>query len=117
MKKTLTLLILLFSICIGFGQTAQESTKENKEKEQIPEIFKKHEWLQKIVDYKDCQNITIQDYENESGHHKYVFIEEDGIKRMYTPEGKSYCTDNANLSCIEFYKLNAVGEKWACKEK
>lgn len=114
MKKLLTLIILLTSI--GYT-TAQTQEKQESKEEKIPDIFKEHKWLNKIVDYKDCEGYTVQNYTTEGGHHKYVVITTDEEKKMYTKEGKAYCTDHSSLNCIEFYKIEPNGDEWTCDDE
>jgi len=93
-----------------------EEQKVEKDSDEVPEIFKNHEWLSKIVDHENCKGAQI--FVKSTGHaqaHKYLIVDIDGARKMYNSEGVVWCTSSNSINCEKEYKLTKLEDEWICE--
>lgn len=118
MIKTIFVFLLLAlwsSINIQAQDATASVTEEVEKKPELPEIFKKYEWLTDLVDPNNCngENITLRYTDNMSD--KFILFDQVDKKVMYDLSGNVYCTNSDVLRCEDFYKLQDALESWSCE--
>lgn len=118
--KSILMLTLIFTGQFALSQSdinteMVEEHKVEKDSEELPEIFKNHNWLHKIVDPQNCDGVQVFIKSKGSAQsHKYLIIDMNGTKKMYNNEGVLWCTNSNTTNCEEFYKLTKLEDEWIC---
>lgn len=107
-------------LCVGFSAQAQNESPNTDERtdtqsEEIPEIFKEHSWLKKIVDFSDCDKEKVDLYLYAEG--QFLVVNKDNANTMYEEDGSLYCVDTPEVDCVKYYELKHILDSWACEER
>lgn len=78
-----------------------------------PDLFATYEWLEKLVDYTDCKNSSVDAYDKDGNIFLYVRIEDS--YKLYDDAGNLYCSDSPSLSCLRNYDLTNLIDSWNCE--
>ncbi len=111
MKRITINSVLLFLFClmsqIGLAQEKVDITEDPIK----DELIKTYSWTKAFFENTAEPVVYLSEMENESGH-QYVLIESKNAKTLYDTNGKQYCADHSELSCVEYYKLSEGKLSW-----
>jgi len=75
-------------------------------------ISENYSWIYDLFEPFNCDGNIIREYNN--GSFAYLTVEfETGLK-LYYEDGRLFCTDRENFSCVEAYDLEEVTATWTC---
>ena len=77
-----------------------------------PALFSKYEWLSNLVNYADCDDSSVDEYDLNGNTFIFVRIGQDYT--LYDAEGLLYCKDSPSFSCLRNYGLTNVTDSWFC---
>lgn len=100
MKKLFAL--LCFCIALSPFSFSQDS----------PELFSKYKWLTSLINYDDCSDSSVDEY-NLNGN-QFIFVRIGKDYKLYDANGALYCSDSPSLSCLRTYGLTDIVDSWFC---
>lgn len=108
------LILAFFSICqLGYSQeTVKEAATETKAELDKQELINSYSWMKTHFENTSNPVVSVKEMQAEGGAN-FIFVESKDSKIMFDSDGKRYCTDSKDFSCMEFYKLNEGSLSWA----
>ncbi len=111
---TSLMILAFFSFCqLGFSQeTVKEATIKTEAELDKQELIDAYSWMK--THFEDTANpvVAVKEMQAEGGAN-FIFVEFKDSKIMFDSDGKRYCVDSKDFSCMEFYKLNEGSLSWA----
>jgi hypothetical protein len=111
---TSLLILAFFSICqLGFSQeTVKEIAMQTKAEADKQELINAYSWMKTHFENSVNPIVSVKEMQAAGGS-KFIFIESKDSNVMFDSDGKKYCADGKDFSCMEFYKLNEASLSWA----
>jgi len=82
---------------------------------ELPAVFSRFEWLSTLVDPFDCEEeeeSSISVYQQSVFN--FIFVQTDGVGKLYFQDGTFYCQDAPNYDCLAAYSLAEPVDFWSC---
>lgn len=99
-----------FKFTIEVDESCGENPNENSDKK--PTLFSKYDWLSDLINYADCSDSSVDEYDLNGNTFIFVRIGEDYT--LYDANGLLYCKDSPSFSCLRNYGLTNVTDSWFC---
>lgn len=111
MKKTFFISLFMMTLCFASQTTYAQDKAESVEDPIRDQFVKTYAWTKAFFENTSEPVVAMKKMQTAEGH-EYLLMESKASRTLYDISGKQYCTDNAKLDCIEFYKLKDGDLAW-----